>query len=591
MWLTRRAAGNPGTGKTFLASSVLKSIEDPQIVGGGPFISASYFFSYAHDVTRNPRTAWSLMLCRLLDKFKDNVDLLNVFSFAAESRETYALEAELVGLFQLIAYRLPQLVFVIDGLDESNDPEKLAASVASVFYGTEAKAIVFSRPNIGVLQRSAKRSLRHIDLIRDKVDPDVRLLLETRLSQFESQDFPSSLTTPQIVSILCDSANGMILWAKLMVDYLRLLPDATARAEALGTLAPHEELIDVYTRILKLISKKMSVEREMAKRVFLYLTYPDRHLNTAELWEVTQHWNRTSPSPGRQESKSPTSSQLEWFHSTVLVRCGSLVEKKRVGYGFVHQSVLDFFWGGLDSGNAKCQDPDVTQFLSRPVEAHYQIAIDCLTYLSTRYPSEPLSGDMRIRVTRDRIHDCLPFATYAASLWPVHLKAGADLTKQTPRSAYPRVVETYLGLFEELSKFISNKLAIMAWIELQYTASRGIQNLDTAKRWSTAVEYVNRSLPREYQDIPTNVQRLCDDLYELDVQWGRTLIAFPSEIWGDLTAYFPSRFLHKTSALDVYPLGPSVSNDSSLSSNPLAIISRESNDKLFNATLSLWSPR
>src|SRR3569833_3377627 len=161
--------GNPGTGKTILASTILRALETLDVTSDEPVIQVSYFFLYRHEVTRNPRTAWSLMLCRILDKYGGNPDILNAFSFAMnQSRQINALGTELVGLFQLVAYRLPRLILILDGLDESNDPEDLAASVASVLHRTEAKAIVFRRPNIGVFHNHIERSLRHIHLTREK---------------------------------------------------------------------------------------------------------------------------------------------------------------------------------------------------------------------------------------------------------------------------------------------------------------------------------------------------------------------------------------------------------------------------------------
>src|SRR3569833_439488 len=263
--------GNPGTGKTILASSILRALETLDVTSDEPVNPVSYFFLYRHEVTRNPRTAWSLMLCRILDKYGGNPDILNAFSFAMnQSRQNYALGTELDGLYKLVAYRLPRLFLFLVGLAESNDPEDLAASVASVLHRTEAKAIVFSRPNFGVFQNHIERSLRHIHLTREKVDFDGRRLLQTRLGELGSGVFTASCPMSWVGSHLGDCANGMVLWAKLMVDYLALLPDAAAREKALRELTLHEELIDVYIRILKLISGRTSIERDMAKRVFLY---------------------------------------------------------------------------------------------------------------------------------------------------------------------------------------------------------------------------------------------------------------------------------------------------------------------------------
>ncbi|KAK3984896.1 hypothetical protein QBC44DRAFT_374675 [Cladorrhinum sp. PSN332] len=146
-----RVAGNLGTGKTLLASSVLSSLQEPQSFGDKSAIPASYFFLYKYEATRNARTAWSLVLAHILDKFGDDEDVSNAFSFAwSQKISHYALTDELAGLLQMVACHLPQLVLILDGLDEANDPEGLAASVASLLFNTQAKAILtkksFGRP-------------------------------------------------------------------------------------------------------------------------------------------------------------------------------------------------------------------------------------------------------------------------------------------------------------------------------------------------------------------------------------------------------------------------------------------------------------
>ncbi|KAH6970626.1 hypothetical protein BKA56DRAFT_596676 [Ilyonectria sp. MPI-CAGE-AT-0026] len=583
--------GNPGTGKTVLASSVLKFFQDTHIEDETA-MPVSYFFLYKYEVTRNPRTAWSLMLSYILDHFSDDKDVLNAFSFAKNgSGNTYALVAELVGLFQMVAYRLPRLILLLDGLDESNDPKEVAASVASVLRGTEAKAILFSRPNVEVLQAHTRLSLRHIDVARAKVDSDVHRILQTNLDQFMPGELPAYCPMSWIVSHLVDCANGMMLWARLMIDYLRQLEDADARFEAITTVTRHEDLVKMYIRILQLISKKLQVERNMAKRVFLYLAYSNRHLDASELREATLYWRKPSMSPGVRGDISPTVSESEWFHSAVLVRCASLVERRGLGYGFVHQSALEFFWTGLDSNNPECQDPDIAQFLVRPAEGHIQIAADCLTYLTTRLPSAPLSGDMKVTIERQRIQDCLPFAAYTAVSWPSHLKSGMEAVARTSRSNQPHLLKPLLEILETLSMFASNKLAIMTWIELQYTVSDDIQHLDGIEDWCTAFDSTVRNPPRELKDIPTTMRCLYTDLKALDSKWGRTLRGKPNSIWLDITAYFDSPFLQKTNAVTVYSMEPASPEDGRLSSDPLTLMSRESGDKSFNAVLSIWSTK
>ena len=502
---------------------------------------------------------------------------------------------ELIELFHLVAQRLPRLILLLDGVDESSDPESLAASVGSILHGTKAKAILFSRPNIAILQRNAGGLLRVIDMTPNTVDSDIRRLLKTRLEQFEEGWLPENYSTPWAISHLAQSAKGMILWARLMLDFLTQLHDADARAEAIMTLTQHEDLVSMYLRILRLISGKSLIERNMVKRVILYLSFAHSHLSAKALWEVVIACDKPSASPGTQIRYSPDTEALEWFHSSILIRCASLVERRGDGYAFIHQSVLEFFWAGVDQSNPGFElDQAVSQFLDPPPIRHQQIVVDCLTYLAKRLHSGPLSGDSRVKIESQRVEDCLPFAAYAAVKWPIHLQLAAEALTTTSQSAlsYP-LAQSYRNLFEALLMFTANKLAVMTWIELDYTVSHGFEHLDGIQDRYTAVESLIRDLPLLHQlrDNATTVHSFFTNMKDLEFQWGSKLRARPNTIWIDVTVWFESRFLQKTAAVEVYSMKPSSPNSQGLATEPLVVVSKESSDKRFNAVLSIWPTR
>jgi hypothetical protein len=99
----------------------------------------------------------------------------------------------------------------------------------------------------------------------------------------------------------------------------------------------------MYIRILRHISNRPATEREMASRVFLWLAYPLHHLDAREFWDVIYCLNIVSAPPGMRDDMSPSLTQASKFQLSIIMRCGSLVEKHGNEYRFVYQFVVEFF--------------------------------------------------------------------------------------------------------------------------------------------------------------------------------------------------------------------------------------------------------
>lgn len=386
---------NFGIGESVLASSALGKLQGEKLVNNNPNLIIYYFVSYWDSDTRNPRTAWSIILSQILKRFWDNHEVLDRFAFVmSESSYPSATTFELLSLLEMMAHRLPHLTLLLDGVDECEDPELVVSDLGSALGGTKAKSILFSRPNIRIL---ASTKLRHVELTRQEVEGDIRRYIQMRLDDFQDDDFPESWPRNCILAQIVENANGMFLWARLMMDYLRQDElDADERATAIKSLSRHETPNDMYIRILRYISNQPVLNRKMARQVFLWVTFSLDYLNVEELWEVIHSLKKSLAPPGLRDDVSPSPGQAAKFHLSVIMRCGSLVEKRGKGYRFVHHSVAEFFRSGIDE--PKYQDPVILQFFANPNVAHCQLAKDCLSYLLRRVPAQPLSGDIRTKL-------------------------------------------------------------------------------------------------------------------------------------------------------------------------------------------------
>jgi hypothetical protein len=98
--------------------------------------------------------------------------VINYFTFAASKTiSTQTSPADLLALLKLLAQQIPRLTVLLNGVDESENPDDVMQSLITCFAGTWAKMIIFSRPNIHTLLST--QTLIHITLSRQSVEDDI----------------------------------------------------------------------------------------------------------------------------------------------------------------------------------------------------------------------------------------------------------------------------------------------------------------------------------------------------------------------------------------------------------------------------------
>lgn len=122
-----------------------------------------------------------------------------------------------------------------------------------------------------------------------------------------------------------------------------------------------------------------------------------------------------SDPPGIRSDPSSDEAQKDYFHKVITMACACLVKRAGGEYRLVHHLVVEFFWSGFKE--TQCQNPIILQFLPTPTQAHNALTTECLSYLLSRVPARPLSGDIRERIWPSDLSRYLPFACYAATTW------------------------------------------------------------------------------------------------------------------------------------------------------------------------------
>jgi hypothetical protein len=591
--------GNPGAGKSVLAASVLDWLASSGTNDADQKQALAYFFfSFRSSSTRQISNAYKEILSQIFRQLQEDDEVLNCFTFAAtKSMTSRASTKDLLALLKLLAQHVSRLTLLLDGVDESDKPDDFISSLVTCFSGTPAKMILFSRPNIRTLMSTPL--IAQITLSRQSVEDDIRIYLARRLEELREKKLPSDCHKEMILAHLLDSANGMFLWARLMMDYLEspALSPPENRLATIWKTTPHEDLNEMYVRILRLIAVRIKPEREMARRILCWLAFHCRPLYTNELWEAMYCLKTASPSPGLTDHIIPSQEQAE-FDCAVIMICACFVERIGFRHRLVHQSVVEFFWTWYE--DRRCHDPAVVQFMVEPAEAHGLLANECLSYLTSRIPAQPLSGDMRSALSKQRIRDGFPLVQYASLYWTRHLKECLMYIKDESQSGNRRntslISRAFLDLLRTLSTFLANKLFANTWVELQYMVCSHTtlpSHIDDLGEWCELMEsFPKKQLREGLQGLSTKIKYLHKDMLALNSAWGPTLEQNPHHIWNDVTAFQECSSFVKTSAVNVRSMAPSQFDKEALALKPLVSLSRNRVDsELTTGVLSIWPPR
>lgn len=126
---------------------------------------------------------------------------------------------ELFELLRLCTAMIPLHFIVLDGIDECAENKSLLSKLLQL--GPKSKIILFSRPNVRLLRE--KMPLDQQIVIGQSNSGDIRLFLRRRLEEFaEREVLLDNADIEDYTDHLANGADGMFLWARLMIDYLGL---------------------------------------------------------------------------------------------------------------------------------------------------------------------------------------------------------------------------------------------------------------------------------------------------------------------------------------------------------------------------------
>ncbi|OCL09419.1 hypothetical protein AOQ84DRAFT_375857 [Glonium stellatum] len=575
--------GNPGCGKTILASSVvdeLRDIDHRQVF--------YFFFRSGTSRLENATAAYRAILAQILQANRQDQEMIDKISFVMSNTsdgQAVASKHELIDLLRLCLHSTDDSYVILDGVDECVDSKDLVNDISLIFQGPPTKILMFSRPNVDALSRAmpAEQCLA----VGRATSQDIDLFCSRKLVLLSEEGLlPHSIEIPRMTGHLVTGADGMFLWARLMIDYLSS-PALTPRqrVKTVMSVTLPEGLETMYCRIVNLIHRGNQVEQRMARWIIMWLAFSERSLTSLELKESLKVMSIENEEDADDFSD---------FERTVIMISAGLIEPATTYdsryhrnvpcFRFIHLSAQEYF----STANSALKSPLA---ISEP-DSHLEITRSCLQYLTFHVPAQPLSGKLGQDVTPSHLDETFPLSNYAALHWINHLH---KTTVNPINHSVPPVTHSgiYNQLIHSLSQFLSQKFVLMAWIEASYVFQER-PNGQKLLEWSNKEVIITPSLPYDHKNSHETYSNALDFgnyLGILEADWGPKLSQSPGCIWEEITAYTPSRFLAKNTATQFDSLCADKLTGLNISTEYFCKVSEVTTDGHFVGVLSIWPSR
>ena len=440
---------------------------------------------------------------------------------------------EVESLMQACATQLGGLNLILDGIDEATDAEGLTSKLRDLTLVSPIKLLCFSRPNVHALQRLVLPSSK-ISLTRAQTSTDIEIYLHRAVESLVEDSMIYTDDNARLVNHLLCGADGMFLWAKLMIGFLNspvLTPEA--RLHTIFSVTLPEGLEGMYERILTQICGSRVSEQDLARKTLNWMINSIGASRGSYLRELRSYVSSDNVNYETQSDQD--------FANIVTTVCQGLVEYRPTviqrdppKLAFVHHSVHQYFI------NANIQrSATFSKIVLRPIPAHVELTTKCLQYIIKNAPKIAPSmfagswqGGLGDRFKPDK------FEAYCVRSWIHHLSRTVQDLWHMDSASY--IIPSCSNLVQVLMEFLKSPMALASWIEGIYTLQQCVESqIEMLQSWMrrvTSLDWSVTSLQISQWIQPMSAFAL--ELKELEQEWGTRLLATPS---GE---YIISRFKH-----------------------------------------------
>ena len=473
--------GLAGTGK----STIAQTFAEMSFAGGK--LGASFFCSRDFEDRSGIRNIFPTLAFQLAFRYPEfRKELLPVLRADPElGRESLCSQLEKFIIGPLKATRIPTLI-IIDALDECRDEEPASAilSVLSRYVDQIpwVKFFITGRPEPRIrsgfrleLLQPITQVLKLHDVERSSVDTDIKLFLETRLTEITKTrsdcDFTEKWPSSYDIDVLCKKSGGLFIYASTVVKFVaspfHLPTERLTLIISLRLSTAHEGRsgIDLlYTQVLEQAFRDTHPdEQELYSRfklvvgTVLLAFYPLSKKTLSDL--LRTHCD----APPR------ISIPLRSLHSLLLVP-----ESEVDPIHAFHKSFPDFL-----TDSTRCKDE---RFFVDPPVHHFNILFSCLGLMKERLKKNICDLDglpllSRVKDLPDRRTAHIGSALeYACRFWTKHLSG--------IRSSGPHIEQVKVAIDEF---FTTNLLFWIEVLSLTGHLNVGVYALHDVDQWYLSV--------------------------------------------------------------------------------------------------------
>ncbi|XXH00175.1 hypothetical protein Hte_006517 [Hypoxylon texense] len=552
--------GKVGYGKTILCSIIIDDLGSYAIDGECAATHTGhsvvfYFFDKRHRDANTPTDAIRAMLAQLihLRRFdKITVDAAYIIFKKDKTGQYTASKAEVLAVLEMLLGHLKFTYLVFDGLDECSDPQELLKMLGLIAEQSKTSAILLvGRPSVQLPARFNKSCVR-IDLDPNHLQHsnDMAIFMLPQLQELSDEYlFSEELDIDQTVELITTKANGIFLWAKLLLDYLKLSSlTIQDREDIINDLYRLPDLDSLYQVILANLENRFpGASLNSVSRLFQLVAYARRPLKLAELHHAIslpfdRQQTRRDLIPNIRDSLGPLS--------------GSLIELTRDGKAqFIHVSIREYY---VEISSTQNQDATPSRLFTGEDLANRNIAASCLSYIIYTVPPEPLSGSSQIIPNAQVTKGKHPFLEYSLEGWIKHFSRGLRPPRGRAESTAGGDV-TWTQLSHLLNTFLTCEKFTTVWIEASWLYEKPpavpkLPDLNSIRSLLTDHPEALRLIRDSYKSL----EELSRDLDTLHKSWSHILIKEPNEIWEpSIPAFTKSRFWVSTNKARVIKISQS----------------------------------
>ena len=381
LWLN----GMPGTGKTILSTSIIEELARTNDETNG----LVYFFCDKNDPSSGTPLSILSTLTYQLIKNSDELPLNVKSAFEQSQRSGRIRVSEADKPLELLRSAIQfyrKVYIVLDGLDESIEAERVIQDLRQLVQTSNTVSIlIVSRDSSEIRKPLSKYPELRIESSQTQTDFKNYVSLAVGSSTFAQSDIELG---DKVSQKLQSSANGIFLWASLMLEHLET---ATSPREVESSLLELPAgLGGVYASRLRSISIQGRAHREIFKHAACWILCAARPLTLSEL--CTALAISLTEDPVFDRSRKP-------FPRVVAKICSQFFVMdpvKEIMRPF-HASVIEYLLGPVPDGNS---DKNLEEFFLAEGECHQRIVQGCLALLATAFDSRCASSAISEPLTR-----------------------------------------------------------------------------------------------------------------------------------------------------------------------------------------------